>query len=119
MKIKYISAARLCKVRGDGTGTVRDDECRIFYSGPERRESNGVGVVLGKRLKETMKDDIIDHMLIVRLKGRKDPHVTVQIYMPTSEYSEDEVELHDKYLEKLIQSETQECMYRSGGRLEG
>lgn len=77
------------------TSEIRDEDYRLYYSGPETRGTNRVGVALGKCLKEVMKIDYTNEcVMMIRLKGRKENPVIIQTCMHTTKHPEQEIEIN-------------------------
>ena len=94
-----ISIMGLCEVRWKRTGTKTSDSYKIIYSGGDKHE-RGVGVILDSRTAKTLKGywTISDRVMLVRMKGTPFDTSIIQVYAPTSESTEEEIE---KFYEEL------------------
>ena len=83
MKLNNLDLVGLCEVRWKGSGEVRSGEYRMLYSGSEKGGRNGVGMILGKRLKDKLikVEYIDDRVMMIRLQGKKKDLVVIQIYI--------------------------------------
>ena len=107
MRENNLDLLGICEVRWAGSGELRSDEYRIFYSGNEKGGHNGVGIILGKRLKEkVMRVEFVDdRLMMIRLKGKEKDLVVIQTYAPTTSHTTDEVEENYDKIEEIIDRE--------------
>src|SRR5580698_888211 len=89
-------------VRWTEDGDFESDGYRLIYSGGKQRE-RGVAVILdgntAKRVIEIKRCG--DRMMMIKMQGELVNVVLIQIYMPTSEHSDEEVEEMYEQLEEL------------------
>ena len=76
-----------------GQGEIRSCDCTVYYSGGERAES-GVAIVVHKSIVTSVVKKIVcnDRVIAVKLKAEPVNVLIIQVYMPTSEYEDDEME---------------------------
>ena len=103
MKLNILGVS---EVRWKGKGDFISDGMRVIYSGGEEHQ-NGVALVLdenaGKRVKRI--EQINDRIIVVKLETESVDTVLIQIYMPTTNHTEEEVEQMYEKLEELINKE--------------
>ena len=84
----------ISKLKWTGMGLFNSDDHHIYYCGQESLRRNGVAIMVDKRVQNTVFGCNLknDRMISVRFQG-KPFHITViQIYTPTSNAEEAEVE---------------------------
>jgi len=93
----------LCEVRWKDCGDFEDENVRIIYSGGERAE-RGVAIALRGNAKKAVEEVecISDRIMWIRLKGEKLDSLIIQVYMPTSDHPDDEVEEMYDAIEEII-----------------
>ena len=98
-----LDALGICEVRWKGCGDFISEDFRVIYSGGDRRE-RGVEVILGKTTRNCVEKvvTISDRILSIRLKGEKVDTVLIQVYMPTSDYSNEEVDEEYQKIEEAL-----------------
>ena len=98
---------RLCETRWTGEEDCYSDEFRVIQSGGDGRQS-GVALILDKSTASTILDVCYegDRLMMVRLQGKQANTVIIQVYMPTSNHKEEEIdEMYDR-IEELIETKT-------------
>lgn len=96
----------LSEVRWKGQGDFVSDGTRVMYSGGNIGQ-RGVAVLLDKETAGMVEDVdyISDRMLVVRLRTEPVNTVLVQVYMPTSNSEEEDVELMYARLEVVLRKQ--------------
>ena len=95
----------ITELKWTGMGEFNSDDCYIYYCGQESLRRNGVAIMVNKRVQNavlgcSLKDD---RMISVHLQG-KPFHITViQVYAPTSNAEEVEVERFREDLQDLLE----------------
>ena len=81
------------EVRWKGQGEIRSGDYTVYYSGGEWAE-RGIAIVVHKSLVRSVVKKIVCSERIITLKLKVEPVsiLIMQVYMPTSEYEDDEVE---------------------------
>ena len=93
MKKSEVSVLGVSEVRWKGQGEIRSGDYTVYYSGGERAE-RGVAVVVHKSIVRSVVKKIVcnDRIIAIKLKAEPVNVFIIQVYMPTSEYEDDEVE---------------------------
>ena len=75
----------------------------VYYSGRERAE-RGVAIVVHKRIVRSVVKKIVcnDRIIAIKLKAEPVNILVIQVYMPTSEYEDDEVENCTTHWKKFL-----------------
>ena len=83
----------ISELRWKEAGTVDRDEFVIVFSGGERH-SNGVGIIMKRKIYKAMNGfrPISERVIVAKFKGKPFDVVIVQVYAPTSDYEDEEVE---------------------------
>ena len=90
------------KLKWTGMGEFNSDDHYIYYCGQESLRRNGVAIMVDKRVQNAVRGCNLknDRMISVRLQGK--PFITViQVYAPTSNAEEAEVEQFYEDLQDL------------------
>src|SRR5574337_775347 len=88
-----------------GMGEFNSDDHCIYYCGQEFLRRNGVAIVLNKRVQNAVLGCNLknDRMISVRFQGRPFNITVIQVYVPTSNAEEAEVEWFYKDLQDLLE----------------
>jgi hypothetical protein len=91
MQKNAVSVLGVSEVRWKGQGEIRSGDYTVFYSGGDRAE-RGVAIVVHKSVVKSVdkKSVYSDRIIAVKLKAEPVSILIVQVYMPTSEYEDDE-----------------------------
>lgn len=103
MKKHGLNVLGLSEVRWKGTGELQSDEVKVFYSGGEERQ-RGVAVMMDN---ETAKSVLeiqycSDRLMMVKIKAEPVNVIIIQVYMPTSDHEDDEIEEMYDRIEELM-----------------
>ena len=84
----------ISKLRWTGMGEFNSDDHYIYYCGQESLRRNGVAIIVNKRVRNAvlgcnLKNDI---MISVHFQGKPFKIMVIQVYAPTSNTEEAEVE---------------------------
>jgi exonuclease III len=103
---KKLDVVGLCEVRYEGCGELISGEVKMIFSGKVKGQ-NGVAIVLGKRVKNCVKsiELVSDRLMMVRLRAEPKDVVFIQVYMPTSAHTDEEVEDLYSQIEEMIRRE--------------
>jgi hypothetical protein len=106
MKRAEINILGMSEVRWKGVGEFTSDEYRIIYSGGETGH-RGVAVILDRKFKDrvTKITQHSDRLILIRIKSEPVDVVLIQVYMPTSDAEDEEVESIYEQIEDLIKKE--------------
>ena len=93
MQKNEVSVLSVSEVRWKGQGEIRSGDYTVYYSGGERAE-RGVAIVVHKSVVRSVVEKIVcnDRIIAINLKAEPVSILIMQVYMPTSEYEDDEVE---------------------------
>ena len=86
-------------------GEFNSDDHYIYYYGQESLRRNGVAVMVNKRVRNAVLGCNLknDRMISVRLQGKLFNITVVQVYAPTSNAEEAEVEWFYEDLQELLE----------------
>ena len=92
MQKNDVSVLGVSEVRWKGQGEIRSGDYTVYYSGGERTE-RGVVVVVHKGTVGSVVKKIVcnDTIIALNLKAEPVSILIMQVYMPISEYEDDEV----------------------------
>ena len=93
MQKNEVSVLGVSEVRWKGQGEIRSGDYTVYYSGGEWAEK-GVAIVVHKSIVRSVVKKIVCNDRIIAIKLQEEPVniLMMQVYMPTSEYEDDEVE---------------------------
>jgi len=93
-------------VRWTGQGEIRSGDYTVYCSGGERAE-RGVAIVVHKIVVRSVIKKIVcnDRIIAVKLKTEPVSILIMQVYMPTSEYEDDEVEKFYDTIEEILEED--------------
>ena len=104
----------MAKVNGDilgiselkwtGMGEFNSDDHDIYYCRQESLRRNGVAIIVNKRVRNAVLGCNLknDRMISVRLQGKTFNITVIQVYAPTSNAEETEVEQFYEHLQDLL-----------------
>ena len=95
----------ISKLKWTGMGEFNSDDQHIYYCGQESLRRNGVAIMVNKRvwnaaLRYNFKND---RMISVRFQGKPFNITVIQVYAPTSNTEEAEVERFYEDLQDLLE----------------
>ena len=84
----------------DGMGEFNSDDHYIYYCGQESLRRNGVAIMVNKRVQNEVLGCSLknDRMISVRFQGKPFNITVIQVYAPTINAEEGEVEWFYEYL---------------------
>jgi len=93
-------------VRWKGQGEIISGDYTVYYSEGERAE-RGVAIVVHKSIvgSNVKKNVCNDRIIAVKLKADPGNILIMQVYMPTSEYEDDEVEKLYDTIEEILEED--------------
>ena len=85
----------ISKLKWTGMGEFNSDDHYIYYCGQESLRKNGVAIMVNKRLQNAVFACNLknDRMISVRFQGKPFNITVIQVYAPTSNAEEAEVEI--------------------------
>ena len=102
MKIDILGISEL---KWTGMGEFNSDDHCIYYCGQESLRKNGVAITVNKRVRNAVLGCNLknDRMISVHFKGKPFNITVIQVYAPTSNPEEAEVEWFYKDLQDLLE----------------
>ena len=98
----------ISKLKWTGMGEFNSDDHDIYYCGQESLRRNGVAIMVSKRVRNAVLGCNLknDRMISVRLQGKPLNITVIQVYAPTSNTEEAEVErFYEEYTEELYKKD--------------
>ena len=94
----------ISKLKLTGMGEFNSDDHYIYYSGQESLIRNGVAIIANKRVRNAVLGCNLknDRMISVSLQGKTFNIAVIQVYAPTSNAEEAEVEWFYEDLKDLL-----------------
>ena len=88
-----------------GMGEFNSDDHYIYYCGQESLRRNGVALIVNKRVQNPVLGSTLknDRMISVRFQGKPFNITVIQVYIPTSNTEEAEVEQVYEGLQGLLE----------------
>ena len=98
------------EMRWEGQGEMRSGEYTVFHSG-DKRGRNGVGIIMrnsvAKRVQKVMYVD--DRLIVLRIGMRPRDLVIAQVYMPTTDWGDEDIERVYENIDSAIEGEKNCC----------
>ena len=84
----------ISELKWTGMGEFNSDDHYVYYCGQESLRRNGVAIMVKKRVRNAVLGCNLknDTMISVRLQGKPFNIIVIQVYAPTSDTEETEVE---------------------------
>ena len=98
-------------------GEFNSDDHYIYYCGQESFNRNGVAIMVNKRVRTAVLGCNIknDRMISVRFQGKTFNITVIQVYAPTSNAEEPEIEWFYKDLQDLLELTPKRCPFHYRG----
>ena len=95
----------ICELKWTGMGEFNSDDHYIYYCGQESPSRNGVSIIISKRLQNSVLGCNLknDRMIPVHFQGKPFNITIIQVYAPTSNAEEAEVEWFSEDLQGLLE----------------
>ena len=95
----------ISKLKWTGRGEFNSDEHYIYYCGQESLRRNGVAIIVNKRVQNTVLGCNLknNRMISVRFQGKPFSITVIQVYAPTSNAEEVQVEWFYEDLQELLE----------------
>ena len=95
----------ISELKWTGMGEFNSDDHYIYYCGQESLRRNGVAIMVNKRVWNAVLGCNLknDKMVSVRLQGKPFNNTVTQVYLPTSNAEEAEVERFYEDLQDLLE----------------
>ena len=106
MHKKAVSILGVSEVRWKGQVEIRSGDYTVYYSGGEHAE-NVVAIVVQKSVVRSAVKKIVynDRIIAIKLQAEPINILMIQVYMPTSEHEDDEVEELYGVIEKILEED--------------
>ena len=100
-----INTLGLSELKWTGMGEFNSDDHYIYYCGEESLRRNGVAIVVNKRIRNAVLECNLrnDRMISVRFQDKPFNITVIQVYAPTSNAEEAEVEWLYEALQDLLE----------------
>ena len=87
----------ISELKWTGMGEFNSDDHYIYYCGQESLKRNGVAIMVNKRVRNAVLGCNLkkDRMISVHFQGKPFNITVIQVYAPTSNVKEDEVEFSE------------------------
>ena len=95
----------ITKLKWTGMGEFNSDDHYIYYCGQESLKRNGVAIIVNKRVQNAVLGCNLknDRMISVHFQGKPFNITVIQVYVPTSNAEEAEVEWFYEDLQDLLE----------------
>ena len=95
----------ISELKWTGVGEFNSDDHYIYYCGQESLRRNGVAIMVNKRVQNAVLGCNLknDRMISVRFQGKPSYIMVIQVYTPTSNAEEAEVERFYEDLQDLLE----------------
>ena len=95
----------ISQLKWTGMGEFNSDDHYIYYCGQESLRRNGVAIIVNKRVRNAIFGCNLknDKMISVHFQGKSFKITVIQVYAPTSNTEETEVELFYDNLQDLLE----------------
>ena len=100
-------------IKWTGMGEFNSDDHFIYYCGQESLRRNGVAIIVNKRVRNAVLGCNLknDRMISVRFEGKPFNITVIQVYAPTSNTEEAEVEQFYEGLKDLLELTPQKDIF--------
>ena len=100
-----INILGISELKWTGMGEFNSDDHYIYYCGQESLRRNGVAIMVNKRVQNTVLGCNLknDRMISVHFQGKPFNITVIQVYAPTSNAEEAEVERFSEDLQDLLE----------------
>ena len=100
-----INVLGISELRWTGMGEFNSDDHYIYYCGQESLRRNGVAIIVNKRVQNAVFRCNLknDRMISVHFQGKPFNITVIQVYAPTSNIEEAEVEQFCEDLQDLLE----------------
>ena len=100
-----INILGISELKWTGMGEFNSDDHYIYYCGQESLRRNGVAIMVNKRVRNAVLGCNLknDRMISIRFKGKPFNITVIQVYAPTSNAEEAEVERFYENLQDLLE----------------
>ena len=92
----------ICELKWTGIGEFNSDDHYVYYCGQESLRRNGVATMVNKRVQNVVLGCNLNRMISVHFQGKPFNITVIQVYAPTSNSEEAEVEWFYEDLQDLL-----------------
>ena len=113
-----INILGISELRWTGMGEFNSDDHYIYYCGQESLRRNGVAIMVNKRVQNAVCGCNLknDRMISVRFQGKPFNITVIQVYAPTSNAEQAEVERFYEDLQDLLElTRPKRCLFHYRG----
>ena len=113
-----INILGISELKCTGMGEFNSDDHYIYYCGQESLRRNGVAIMVNKRVRNAVLGCNLknDRMISVRFQGKPFNITLIQVYAPTSNAEEAEVEQFYEDLQDLLELTPKICLFHYRGQ---
>ena len=107
----------ISELKWSGMGEFNSDDHYFYYCGQESLRRNGVAIMVNKRVRNAVLGYNLknDRMISVRFQGKPFNITVIQVYAPTSNTEETEVERFYEDLQDLLELTPKKCPFHYRG----
>ena len=91
------------ELKWTGMGEFNSDDHYIYYCGQESLRRNGVAIMVNKRVQNAVLGCNLKNYRMISVQGKPFNITVIQVYAPTSNAEEAEVELFYEDLQELLE----------------
>ena len=113
-----VNILEISELKWTGMGEFNSDDHYVYYSGHESLRRNGVGIMVKKRVQNAVLGFNLknDRMISVHFQGKPFNITIIQVYAPTSNAEEAEVEwLYEDLQDRLELTPPKRCPFHYTG----
>ena len=109
MERTNIEVLGISELKWTGVGYFQSDDYKVYYSGNDTKRRNGVAVILQKDLAKTVMgyNPVNDRIITVRLQGHPTNVTIIQVYAPTTDAEEEDIDEFYEQLQEVLDSTAQ------------
>ena len=103
----------ICELKWTGIGEFNSDDHYIYYCGQEALRRNGVPIIVNKRVQNAVLGCNLrnDRMIFIRFQGKPFNISVMEVYAPTSNAEEAEIEQFYEDLQDLLELTPQKMSF--------
>ena len=113
-----INSLGISELKWTGMGEFNSDDHYIYYCGQESLRRNGVAIMVNKRVQKAVLGCNVknDRMISINFQGKPFNIMVIQVYAPTSDAEEAEVERFYEDLQDLLElTPRKRCLFHCRG----
>ena len=105
MARENVNILGICELRWTGMAEFNSDDHYIYYCGQKSLKRNGVAIIVNKRVRNAVLGCNLknNRMIFVRFQGKQFNIMVIQVYAPTSNAEEAEVEWFCEDLQDFLE----------------